>query len=131
MPANPTVGLNYYHEFAPLDGAVDQGRIVSVSEEVSVPVGNFSNVVQVLETTELDPEAREFKYYAPGLGLVLVEEGLDENFQNPDFAVPLIRVLPEPHALTLDFLVLSTVLLAFGIIRTPKGRSKEPALVLA
>jgi hypothetical protein len=43
MPANPFDGFNYYQEFAPLDGALDQGRIVSVSQQVSVPVGSFSN----------------------------------------------------------------------------------------
>jgi len=110
MPANPTVGFNYYQEFAPIDGALDQGRIVSVSEQVSVPAGDFSNLVQVLETTELDPEAREFKYYAPGVGLVLVEEGLDENFENPDFAVALVQVVPEPSALWLALLALGAVL---------------------
>jgi hypothetical protein len=41
---------------------------------------------------------REFKYYAPGVGLILVEEDLDENLENPElvFALTDIRAVPEP-----------------------------------
>ena len=60
--------------------------------------GTFENVLQVFETTELEPDAREFKYYALGVGLILVEEDLDEDFENPEltFALTQIRSVPEP-----------------------------------
>jgi len=40
---------------------------------------------------------------APGLGLFLIEEGLDENLANPEFTVELIdvQVIPEPMSLSL------------------------------
>jgi len=126
MPTNPMVGFNYYQEFARIDGALDQGRIVSVSQQVSVPAGNFGNLIQVLETTELDPEAKEFKYYAPGVGLVLVEEGLDENFENPDFAVALVRLVPEPPAISLAILALGAVLALGNRRRHDVGSTNEP-----
>jgi hypothetical protein len=40
----------------------------------------------------------EAKYYAPGIGLVLEEEGLDANGQNPTLAARLVAIqaIPEP-----------------------------------
>ena len=103
MEANPVVGDNYYQEFAPNSDALDQATIISLDETISIDLGTFTNVLQTLETTELDPDAREFKYYAPGIGLVFVEEGLDENFANPGFLVELVsvEVIPAPAALSL------------------------------
>ena len=37
----------------------------------------------------VEPEDREFKFYAPGLGLVRAEEDLDEALQNPGNVVEL------------------------------------------
>jgi hypothetical protein len=35
---------------------------------VGVPFGTFSNALRILETTPLEPEVRENKFYAPGVG---------------------------------------------------------------
>ena len=126
MPADPVVGFNHYQEFAPGDAALDQARIIALDRQITVPVGSFSNVLQVLEATELDPEAREFKYYAPGIGLVLVEEGLDENFENPEFEVPLVRVIPEPLALPLVLLACCAVATAAAVHRRATWRETNP-----
>lgn len=103
MEANPIVGDNYFQESAPNNGALDQATIISLDETISIDLGTFTDVLQTLETTELDPDAREFKYYAPGVGLIFVEEGLDENFANPGFLVDLVsvEVIPAPAALSL------------------------------
>jgi len=103
MEANPVVGDNYYQEFAPNNDALDQAAVVSLDETVSIDLGTFTNVLQTLETTELDPDARELKYYAPGVGLVFTEEDLDENLMNPQFLVELVsvEVIPAPAALSL------------------------------
>jgi len=98
MPAELTIGFNYFQEFAEADDALDQGTIFAFIETLTTEFGTFENVLQVLETTELEPDAREFKYYAPGVGLILVEEDLDEDFENPEltFALTQIRSVPEP-----------------------------------
>ena len=82
-------------------------RRFSVGQIVSIAIGEFANVLQVLETSELEPDAREFKYYAPGVGLVLVEEGLDAEFQNPEATFELAASIPEPGTLALLGLGLS------------------------
>lgn len=70
MPASPRVGVTYRQEFA-LGEAEDLARTVSLGETVRVPFGAFRNVLKTLETTPLEPEARENKYYARGIGNVL------------------------------------------------------------
>jgi hypothetical protein len=97
MPADLTVGFNYYQEFAPNDEALDQGTTNAVGQTVAIDFGTFSNVLKVLETTELDPDFREFKYYAPGQGLVFVEEGLDANLMNPELTFELVSITDADH----------------------------------
>jgi hypothetical protein len=50
----------------------------------------YRNVRQVLETNPLEPGSREFKYYAPGVGLIRIEEGLDRNLGNPELVFNLV-----------------------------------------
>lgn len=87
MPASSQVGDNYYQEFAPNDAALDQATVLSLNKTLSTEVGTFNNVLQTTESTVLAPGVSDFKYYAPGIGLVLIEE-LDANL-NPDFIVEL------------------------------------------
>jgi len=104
MPADLILGFNYYQEFAEDDEALDQGTTFGFKNHVSVEFGDFSDVLQVLETSELDPDAREFKYYAPDQGLILAEEGLDDDFKHPQETFELAREsapIPEPATIML------------------------------
>jgi hypothetical protein len=96
MPADLTQGFNYYQEFAQTDEALDQATTSAVGKAVSIGIGDFGQVIQVLETSELDPKLREFKYYARGEGLILVEEGLDANAANPTGRAELASVTANP-----------------------------------
>jgi PEP-CTERM motif len=98
MPADLVIGFNYFQEHAAADEALDQGTIFAFIDELILDIGTFQNVLQIFETTELEPDAREFKYYAPGVGLILVEEDLDEELANPELVFELtdIRSVPEP-----------------------------------
>lgn len=69
MPGLPLLGARYYQELAPRV-ALDRAEIVSLSETLTTPAGEFKNVLKVRETTPLEPGASEFKYYAAGIGLV-------------------------------------------------------------
>jgi hypothetical protein len=70
MKALPAVGNVYRQEFL-LDTAEDIGEVVSVTETVSVPAGTFMNCVETKDTTPLEPDVTEFKFYAAGTGNVL------------------------------------------------------------
>jgi hypothetical protein len=69
IPSDPEVGYKYYQEIAP-DVAEDRAEIISLDEVVITPAGTFDNVLKVEETTPLEPGVTEFKYHAPGIGLI-------------------------------------------------------------
>lgn len=69
MPARPAVGFRHYQELAPAV-ALDRAEIQSTSASVIAPAGRFRDCLKVEETTPLEPGVKEFKYYAPGVGLV-------------------------------------------------------------
>lgn len=92
MPNSLEIGFNYYQENAPNDDALDQATTVAILPSVTVAAGTFSNVLQVLETSEIDKSARGFKYYAPGRGLIKEEERLKPNNKNPTQTFELTTV---------------------------------------
>ena len=72
MPGKIEVGLKYYQEIAP-GIAEDRAEIVSVNDTLDTPAGTFSNVLRTEETNPLEPGEREFKFYAPRMGLIQEE----------------------------------------------------------
>jgi hypothetical protein len=69
MPGKPVVGAKFYQEQAK-GVAMDRSEIVSLTEKVTTRAGAFDRCVKSKETTPLEPLAREYKIYAPGVGLV-------------------------------------------------------------
>lgn len=73
MPGSFFLGARYYQEIAP-NVAMDRAEIISISETMEVPAGKFSNVLKTEEGTALSPKEKEYKFYAPGIGLLKDEE---------------------------------------------------------
>jgi len=69
MPGAARLGARYYEEVAP-GAAMDRAEIVSLTESLRVPAGVFKGVLKTEETTPLEPGAKEYKFYAPGVGLL-------------------------------------------------------------
>jgi hypothetical protein len=69
MPGKVEVGLKYYQEIAP-GIAEDRAEIVSVNDTLETPAGKFNQVLKTEETNPLKPGEKEFKFYAPGIGLI-------------------------------------------------------------
>jgi hypothetical protein len=70
MKAHPAIGDFYRQEFS-LNNAEDFAETRSVTQTVHVPAGAFHNCLKSKETTPLEPDLLEYKYYAPGVGNVL------------------------------------------------------------
>jgi len=70
LPADPQVGMAYRQEYYQGE-AEDRARVVSVDERVDVPYGSFDSVLKTEDTTPLEPDLVEHKYYAKDIGLVL------------------------------------------------------------
>lgn len=69
MPGTVLLGSRYYQEVAP-KVAMDRAENVSVSEMLEVPAGKYQNCLKTEETTPLEPNNKEYKYYAPKIGLI-------------------------------------------------------------
>jgi hypothetical protein len=69
MPGVPALGLRHYQELAP-KVAMDRVEIVSLTERVTTPAGVFDGCLKMKETTPLERFARDYKIYAPGIGIV-------------------------------------------------------------
>jgi hypothetical protein len=75
MPGTARVGYRHLQEQAP-GVAMDRAEIQSVSETLKTPAGKLANVLKVEETTTLASNELEYKYYAPGIGIVKEEQML-------------------------------------------------------
>jgi hypothetical protein len=69
MPGTVLLGARYCQEVAP-GVAMDRAEIVGLTETVETPAGKFERCLDVLETNPLEPDSKEHKHYAPGIGLV-------------------------------------------------------------
>jgi len=70
MKAHPAIGDFYRQEFS-LANAEDFAETLSLTESVTVPAGTFHNCLKSQETTPLETDLLEYKFYAPGVGNVL------------------------------------------------------------
>lgn len=73
MPGLVLLGARYYQEIAP-KVAMDRAEIVSLNETKQTPAGAFTNCLKTEETTPLEPKGKEYKLYAPGIGLIQDED---------------------------------------------------------
>ena len=69
MPGMPRPGLRFYQEQAP-KVAMDRSEILKIDDKLTTPAGTFDRCVKTAETTPLEPKTREYKVYAPGVGLI-------------------------------------------------------------
>jgi hypothetical protein len=71
MPAEPRAGVGFRQEYYSGE-AEDRAMILSVRERTEVPFGSFEAVVMTRDSTPLDASILEYKFYAKGVGPVLV-----------------------------------------------------------
>ena len=75
VPGLAMLGARFYQEIAP-GVAMDRIEIISTAETLETPSGKFTNCMKTEETTPLEPGEKEYKTYAPGIGLVQDETTL-------------------------------------------------------
>src|SRR5882672_2391828 len=72
MPGIALLGSRFHQEIAPGHG-MDRLEIVGQREPTDAPAGRFEHCVKVEETSPLQPGLKDYKLFAPGIGVV--EEG--------------------------------------------------------
>lgn len=70
MPGTPLLGAKYYQEIAP-EVAMDRAEVLGLREKIETPAGTFEKCLKTLETTPLEKGAKDHKFYAPGVGLIV------------------------------------------------------------
>jgi hypothetical protein len=71
VPAVPTVGLTYRQEYYEAE-AEDAAAVLSLDEQAEAPLGRYTGVLMTKDFTPLHPEILEYKFYARGVGPVVV-----------------------------------------------------------
>lgn len=84
--ADPMPGDCYQQEYYEGE-AEDRAKVLRLDASVSIEYGDFDNCLATKEWTQLDPGNVEHKYYAPGIGLVFIEE-----FKEKTVLVELVEV---------------------------------------
>ena len=69
MEAHPTVGRRFRQEWY-AGHAEDMFAVVSLSSPVTVPAGSFPHALRTKESTALEPDVLDNKYYVEGIGEV-------------------------------------------------------------
>jgi probable HAF family extracellular repeat protein len=72
MLAKPRPGVCYQQESA--EDAQDRAKVLRLNAKVSIDYGDFEDCLKTKEWIPLAPGEIEHKYYAPGVGLVLIKE---------------------------------------------------------
>jgi hypothetical protein len=75
MPGIVLLGSRFFQEIAP-GVAMDRIEVLSIGESYKVPAGNFTNCLRTQETSPLEPGDKEYKVYAPGVGLLQDESAV-------------------------------------------------------
>jgi hypothetical protein len=70
VPADPRPGMAYRQEYYAGE-AEDRAEVLSVEEQVEVPLGHYAGALLTKDLTPLEPRVVEYKFYAPGIGPVL------------------------------------------------------------
>ncbi len=73
MQASPEPGASYYQEYYEGE-AEDMGYVVATGVTVELEDGTqYTDCIQILDWNPLEPAVLEYKYYAPGVGVVKEE----------------------------------------------------------
>lgn len=72
FPGNPTVGQFYYQEWYAGE-AEDYAEVVAVNETVTIGMGTYTDCIKTKDINPSEPDEYEFKYYAPGIGMIKEE----------------------------------------------------------
>lgn len=100
MLAHPGGGDAYQQEEA-IGVAEDEARVLAVGVGAKTPFATFGNCLQTEDFTKLDPGALEYKYYAYGVGNVLVEDA-SGGLGGDTLKLVSYELAPEAFADTID-----------------------------
>jgi hypothetical protein len=70
LPGQPQVGQKYRQEYKKGE-AEDNGEVLATTHRVEVEAGGFKDALVTMDTSTIEPDVVEYKFYAPGKGPLL------------------------------------------------------------
>jgi hypothetical protein len=70
VPAQPQVGQKYRQEYKKGE-AEDNGQVLATNHLVEVEAGQYKGALVTMDTSTIEPDVVEFKFYAPDVGPLL------------------------------------------------------------
>jgi hypothetical protein len=70
LPAQPQDGQKYRQEYKKGE-AEDNGEVLAIDHQVEVKAGRYQQALVTMDTSTIEPDVVEYKFYAPGVGPVL------------------------------------------------------------
>jgi hypothetical protein len=70
LPARPQVGQKYRQEYKKGE-AEDNGEVLAMNHLVEVEAGPYKDALVTIDTSTIEPDVVEYKFYAPGVGPLL------------------------------------------------------------
>ena len=70
LPAQPQDGQKYRQEYKKGE-AEDNGEVLATDHLVEVKAGRYKQALVTMDTSTIEPDVVEYKFYAPGVGLVM------------------------------------------------------------
>jgi hypothetical protein len=70
VPAQPQVGQKYRQEYKKGE-AEDNGEVLATNHLVEVETGPYKDALVTMDTSTIEPDVVEYKFYAPGVGPLL------------------------------------------------------------
>jgi hypothetical protein len=70
LPAQPQVGQKYRQEYKKGE-AEDNGEVLATNHLVEVEAGPYKDALVTMDTSAIEPDVVEYKFYAPGVGPLL------------------------------------------------------------
>ena len=70
LPAQPQVGQKYRQEYKK-GQAEDNGEVLATNHLVEVEAGPYKDALVTMDTSSIEPDVVEYKFYAPGVGPLL------------------------------------------------------------
>ena len=62
-----------FQEHAPANKATDHAEVIAVDAVITIDRREYRDVLQFFEASTSEPDLREFKYFALGIGLIRAE----------------------------------------------------------
>lgn len=94
MKADPQIGDSYREEYYQGE-AEDMADVLSTTEDVTVPLGSYTDCLQTKNYTALEPNVLEYKYYCRVVGGVALEVNPEDN-ERTELIAAADNAMPSP-----------------------------------